>query len=338
MGRFRDTRPAPRYLVKVVVGHHPGSAKRRILACVGFSASLCAGCSPENAIHRGEGDEYTRGELASANPDPQRAQLGRIHVLMQPNRDRLEPEPELQVQARFVEYRGVEEDFVRSRANLSRLEARLLSTGECVPSTSLRHDSEDDPYAGEEEPRELSFVDVGDIRLLIGEHERLIPMVLVPDILPYVSGVEYLHADDSALTPSVTPDGRTPVSLLIDGRRSTTVNAPQPIHLDEVKVDRGNLTLRWAPPGSSTDNLTLRLQAFRDGAPIGEEVLCAVPDSGQAELSDSDLRAAGLGTDTGQLLRVAAARIESGYTQIARFGAVELVVEMRTQSVVSLRP
>ena len=44
--------------------------------------------------------------------------LGRVHVILQPQPGALEPEPQLQISGRFVEYRGVPEDFVRARANL----------------------------------------------------------------------------------------------------------------------------------------------------------------------------------------------------------------------------
>jgi hypothetical protein len=276
--------------------------------------------------------------------EPSEGQLGRIHVVLQPLPDEIEPEPQLQISGRFVEYRGVSEDFVRARAKLPTPAWEQLVPGQCVASERLLPATEA-PREGE--PRELSMIDAGDLRVLLGNRELVAPPSLVPDLLPWLSGVEYTHVDDRIPRLVVEPDGTSPVVVNIDGSPdgglegfSASVDVPVPLALEAAKVTSGRLTIDWRPPGDTSQTLVLRLQAFAptdDGVnePAGEEVTCLVADTGQAALALAPLAAAGLGAEA-ELLRVSASRFDVEEAIAGSFGPVEILVELRTQKILPL--
>lgn len=285
--------------------------------------------------------------VLEAAPSPGEASvrhLGRVHLLLQPQPDELEPEPELQISGRFVEYRGAAEDFVRARTNLPVPAWERLVPGQCVASTAL----EPDPGspAQIEDGRELLLVDAGDLRVFLGGREFVAPLALVPDILPWLSGVEYLHVDDRIPTLAVGPDGTAPVRVSIDGTAdggldgfAAALVVPASLALEAARLDAQRLTIDWRPPGSAERSVVLRLQAFAedDGAstPVGEEVSCLVTDAGRADLALGPLAEAGLAVDAG-LLRVTASRYDSTRVEAGAFGEVELIVELRSQAILPL--
>ncbi|MFV8751300.1 hypothetical protein ACNOYE_12215 [Nannocystaceae bacterium ST9] len=268
--------------------------------------------------------------------------LGRVHVILQPSPDELEPEPQLQIQARFVEYRNVAEAFVRARAKLPVPVWEQLEVGQCVASSSLLPA---DPPQPEGEP-ELSMIDAGDLRVTIGTRDVVVPLVLIPDILPWLSGVEYVHVDDRMPELAVEPDGSFPLAIRVDGTPELGldpfqlgIRLPAALSLQGAGIGEGRLTIDWQPPGEPTQAILLRLQAFQPSEgipePSGEELTCLVPDSGRASLEIAALEGAGLATGAA-MLRVAASRFESRTVDTGAYEGVELIVEMRDQRTLPL--
>ncbi len=296
--------------------------------------------------------EANRGALEAAPVDTI-GHLGRVHVILQPSPDELEPEPQLQIQARFVEYRNVAEAFVRARAKLPVPVWEQLEVGQCVASSSLLPSAPPMP-AGEPE---LSLIDAGDLRVTIGRHDVVVPLVLVPDILPWLSGVEYVHVDDRMPELAVEPDGSFPLAITVDGtpelgleRFELAIRLPAALELQGAGIDpAGRLTIDWQPAGElarfgdkPTQAILLRLQAFQPSQPSddipepsGEELTCLVPDNGRAALEIAALQSAGLATGAA-LLRVAASRFDSRTIDTGAFEGVELIVELRDQRTLPL--
>ncbi len=278
-------------------------------------------------------------------------QLGRIHLILQPRPDELEPEPQLQVQARFVEYRNVAEAFVRARAKLPLAAWEQLEPGQCSASASLQPGPAPAPEGGDPE---VSLIDAGELRVQLGARDLVVPLVLVPDILPWLSGVEYVHVDDRLPDLALEPDGSAPVSVSIDGTAemgletfTASMRLPVALELQAASTTADRLTIDWQPAGNDETNIVLELQAFAmsDGSlePSGEEITCLVADSGRAALELDRLERAGLATSSttssaqrAELLRVVASRYESVTFDIGAFTGVEVIVELRDQRTLPL--
>jgi hypothetical protein len=267
-------------------------------------------------------------------------QLGRIHVVLQPRPDELEPEPQLQIHARFVEYRGVSEPQVRARVNMPVPAWEQLVMGQCIASEDLMPAA--GTLSGDGQERELSMIDAGDLRVGLGNREFVAPVSLVPDILPWLSGVEYGHVDDRVPQLAVEPDGTSPLSITVDGAPdgefegfSVSAVVPAQLGLDAAKVTDDRLTIDWRPPGHPSDFIVMRLQGFTPGEDgvndlAGEEVTCLVADSGRADLSLAPLANAGLAAEA-DLLRVSVSRFDITQVRAGSFGLVDVWVELRAQ-------
>jgi hypothetical protein len=279
-------------------------------------------------------------QAEQAITEPMSGHIGRIHVVLQPRPDELEPEPELQINARFVEYRGLPETQVRARANLPVPAWEQLVMGQCIASEALLPSATPLPFDAQE--RELSMIDAGDLRVALGNRELVAPVSLVPDILPWLSGVEYGHVDDRIPQLAVEPDGTSPVTISIDGSPdgelepfAISVLIPAQLALEAAKVTDDRLTIDWRPPGHPSEFVVLRLQAFTPGEdgvnePTGEEVTCVVADSGRADFSLAPLSNAGLAADA-ELLRVSVSRFDVTQVRAGSFGVVDVLVELRAQ-------
>lgn len=309
-------------------------------------SGLLIACA-EDPIDGGRPAEVVASEV------PLAGQLGRIHVVLQPQPDELEPEPQLQVHARFVEYRGVSEELVRARANLPVPAWEQLVLGQCVASEALLP-SESGSGSGSARERELSMIDAGDLRVSLGERELVAPLSLVPDILPWLSGVEYGHVDDRLPRLAVEPDGTSPVTISLDGSPdgelegfAITAAVPAQLSLETASVVDDRLTIDWRPPGDNAAFVVLRLQAFAPSEgggdePVGEEITCVVADSGRADLALAPLVHAGLGSgfgvdeDVAGLLRVSISRFDLTPVRAGNFGLVDVFVELRAQRTLAM--
>jgi hypothetical protein len=282
------------------------------------------------------------------DPEGEQLRLGRVHVVLEPTEDLVAPEPPttdsvdeaLEVTARFAFVRGLEEEFVRARIGVPVLPHDALRASECVPSDALTLES------GEPEEttdvRELQLVDAGDLSVRIGETDFDVPLSLVPDLLPYMSGVEYLQEGESlpllpgalpkvvvqakgSMTedlPPFTTEGIVPAALGLSARESD---------LDEQR--EGALVLRWN--GSEGDTVTVRLLPLVGGEPAGDEITCVLADRGSARIDLSRLSVLGLPAQA-EGVRVTASRVAVTTFDVGDFAGSELVIERRDRLYVPL--
>ncbi|MCB9703118.1 MAG: hypothetical protein H6711_14585 [Myxococcales bacterium] len=293
-------------------------AARGSLVGLGIGLAVLA-CSPVDEVERAEVDEVGVARLA------------RVHVIVQPDADPLGALPQLDVRASFVHYRGLDDDFVRGRLGLVPLAHERVELGTCVASDTLDGvDFGERPPAGE---RELVLVDAGNLHLRLGDHDVDVPLVLLPDLLPYMAGVEYEQV--SEYLPSVVVLGeRAPLTIEIEGSGDeeippTTLETRLPPALDlesRLGLDPGIVEVTWG--GSSRSPLVLRLAAYVGSEPSGDEVTCVVPDSGSFRLDLAELRGLGLGV-AGEGLHVSASRVVVQSFDAGEFAGGELIVELR---------
>jgi hypothetical protein len=275
--------------------------------------------------------------------------LGRIHVVVEPafeNDDVVEFEATapFEVAARFAYFRGLDEGYVRARVDMPLLAEDVLEPGQCVPSDQLAVTDGGNDVDGE--PRELVLVDAGDLSVRVGTARVDVPISLVPDLLPYMSGVEYLFETD--LPAGVLADGTPiPVSVTAEGSQtdelaSFTVEGDVPARLrlalpdvDPHALDEDVLTILWHPAGDQRDNVVVHLAGFVGGEAAGRDVVCVFPDEGRARLDLEVVRELGLGA-SGDLLEVAASRIDRTTFDTGEFIGCELVVEVGDRMVLRL--
>ncbi|MEM6995598.1 MAG: hypothetical protein AAF721_34120 [Myxococcota bacterium] len=264
--------------------------------------------------------------------------LGRVHVVLDAGGTEADPD-DFEVSARFAYVRGLDEDFVRARIEMPVLAHDVLQAPDCIASDQLVG-SEGEADGGD--VQELVLVDAGDLRVDIGETRYDVPLSLVPDLLPYMSGVEYVMYSDEL--PAIPVDG---VSMAVTASGSQTDELPPfateghmpgalelsgPAEAGVVLRDDA-LALSWRASDLADDTLTLRITAMTGDEPTGSEITCLVPDVGEARLVLSSLRALGLASG-GDAVRVEASRIASSTFDAGDFAGSELVVERRETTIV----
>lgn len=300
--------------------------RRRCCATVAFALlTLSGGCA----------DEIDASSIDAAD-EPELRRLAQVHVVLQPVPDELGEQSELTVDARFAEYRALEPAAARIRADMAIDPAAGLGVGQCVDSSSLTAIGS----AEEGDERELALLDVGDVRLQMGSVEHVLPLALVPDLLPWVSGVEYRYVHDTI--PEITdPDGTVPMAIEIEGADAavlpgTTMRGeiPPAFRLDASEGTGGSVELDWAPAGGSSDSLILEFEGFLDGDRTGEQVTCLVADSGSARVDAATLRAAGI--SRADVFRIVGRRSRITEHVSGAFDSIEMMVEVRDQSILPL--
>ena len=297
-----------------------------------------------------------------AEPELEPLRLGRVHVVLEPEHDPAD-EPfddwdAFEVTARFAFVRGLEEDFVRARIDMPVLPSDMVAPGSCVASDQLSAAEQSESPRGE-----LLLVDVGDLRMQIGNDAIAVPIVNVPDLLPYVTGYEYLYYAEEL--PSGLADeadgggGGTVVMVESQGspppdhgpehgpehgaelpafRAEGVVPSALSLHVTEddlYELRRQALVLRWQGAAEQDDVVTLRITGLLGGEPTGAELTCVVHDVGQTRLSFDKLRPLGLQLDA-EALRVTASRLESASFDAGDFVGSELFVERREELVLPL--
>lgn len=265
--------------------------------------------------------------------------LGRVHVVLEPTAES-DSADELQVTARFAFVRGLEEDFVRARLDMGLMPDEILKPTQCT-AEDLHVVAEEDQSG--DVPRELVLVDAGELALHVGDTRVQVPLSLVADLLPYMSGVEYVYygnglpeAMDAVLAveaegssteelPAFTVEGQIPTGL---GLTFTEED------LAELADDA--LVLRWQPGEVGEGLVTVRLTPLMAGEPAGEEITCVLDDAGQARLDLPELRTLGL-PNAADAVRVVASRTTTTSFDAGEFQASELIVERRAAIQVPLR-
>ncbi len=247
---------------------------------------------------------------------------------------------ELQVTARFAFVRGLEEEFVRARLDMGLMPDEILKPTQCT-ADDLHALTEDESVG--EDPRELVLVDAGELSLRLGDARMQVPLSLVPDLLPYMSGVEYVYYGDGlpetmASTLAVGAEGSAG-----EGLPSFAVEAPVPSGIgltfteeDLAELGDDALVFRWAPRSEGEGLVTVRLTPLMAGEPSGEEITCVLSDAGQARLDLSELRTLGL-PPAAEAVRVVVSRSTNTTFDAGEFQTSELIVERRAAVQVPLR-
>lgn len=311
-----------------------------------IAAAVClAGVAACSGVVDDGGNPNNLGE-----PPPAHA-LARIQIVLQPPGEAPSDNPGLEVLARFVQYRGLDEASVRARADLPQLAIDRLRPGQCLASEQL--------WLASEEPgprdtvtanstsgrRELVLIDAGNLAVQIGEATVDVPLSLIPDLLPYMSGVEYDYVSET-LPQRAWPRGEPSPSALtvtVDGAGEDElagfrVRAPIPeaVALQATpSTDRGSLLLEWRPDGRGAP-LLVRLSSFIGSEPAGDELTCLLSDAGSHRFDLDDLRSAGLDL-SGDTLHLGAsrfARIRFDAPELFTRDTAEVVVEVRSEALV----
>jgi hypothetical protein len=294
-------------------------------------ASMASGCTDE-LEPRGD------GELVESD----RLRLGRVHVVLEPvESDSWEATESLEVTARFAFVRGLDEEFVRARIDMPVLAHHILRPSDCGISDQLAASSDSDLDSAE--ARELLLVDAGDLSVRLPDERLEVPLSLMPDLLPYMTGVEYVYYGDHIPTPA-----HDDAALLVEASGSQNGdlsafrvegNIPEPLELSVSDVDLaeladGALVLRWQP--GLEDTVTIRLTPLLGDEAVGDELTCVLQDQGASRLDIGKLHALGLPTFADGL-RIEASRLSSSTFDAGTFVNAELVVERRDRISVPLR-
>ncbi len=263
-------------------------------------------------------DEPSVGNAGLEPPASQR--LARVHIVLQAPDPVPGDDPAFEVRARFVQYRGLEEAAVRSRVDLWPLATDRLRPGQCLPSEVLwsgYEDTADDNRRSDALARELVLVDVGNLAVSLGQAAVDIPLVLVPEVLPYMSGVEYNHISETIPSHAYPASEGLPRNLTIelDGygdddlpARSVQVNVPEAVQLSvNAGFDRDSMLLEWRPDGRPAP-IVVRLGGYIGSEPVGEELTCLLSDVGSHRFDFDSLRRAGLDL-SGDVLQLGASRL-----------------------------
>lgn len=274
--------------------------------------------------------------------------LGRVHLVLS-TADTAPEDDAFELTARFAMVRGLEEEFVRARADMPDLVEDMLNPGQCALETALW------PPVGEEaEPdlaRDLQLVDAGELDVQLGETRVNVPLSLVPDLLPYMSGVEYGYfaedmAFDDADNVTVSAAGG-----LTDELPAFSVDSPLPRALeltyndaDLASIAAGALVVRWtaddarqdSPPDGTDNPIALRLTPLLGGEPLGDDMICLVADRGETRLELAGLHTLGFAADA-ESVRVEASRSRTSVFDVGAWSGTELVVERRDTAELPLR-
>ncbi|MDC0716927.1 hypothetical protein [Nannocystis bainbridge] len=268
------------------------------------------------------------------------SRLAQIRVVVQPPGEFAGDEPALEVSAVFAQYRGYDEAAARTRLDLPRPPAERMRPGHCAPSDQLLAADEPVSKDSSSSARELILLDAGNLGVTIGEAAIDVPLALLPDLVPNISGVTYTYLGDSLPAGAWPPGEPAPSELVVrvDGEGdelpgfTLRPRLPEPAALTG-SIDRGRdeLRLEWRP--GAREPLVLRLASLIGGEPVGEELTCVTHDDGSFVADLDELHALGLDAGPGTALRIAATRSGRTVFDAGEFVGAEAVVEVRTVTV-----
>jgi hypothetical protein len=233
--------------------------------------------------------------------------------------------------ARFAEFRGVGEQMARARANLPELPWDYLRADTCTAVSGPSDPGES--VGGDTSSRELNLLDGGDMRLGLGTTSVVVPLALVPDLVPWVSGVEYSLSDAYRMQWRPEPDGRMPLRINLAGSADDDLSGfsvdaafPEPLGLSAQPTDTGRVRLQWIPSQVGSDTVTARLRGEGEGAP---ELACLFSDTGHAEI-DLQAFAPNERSSRGEWI-VTLSRIEHTSVDAAGFSGIDVLIETQEQ-------
>jgi hypothetical protein len=239
----------------------------------------------------------------------------------------------LVVEARFAAFRGLDLDEAAIRASISPLWSELMTPGECIAlPRAPRGDAREIDVAAE---RELLLLDAGDVRVQLGDLEQALPIVLVPDLVPWVSGVEYVWMSttrrDGLAGPSRADDEPLPVRIDAAGgdpdlpafTLQTTLPSPIGLAADDPSTLVDTLTFSWSR-GERGEAFVLEFSSA-NGESGSPTIACLVEDEGRATIAHATLESAGLRGDGP--LHVVARRQRVERVSVGAFDGIEIVTE-----------
>lgn len=275
--------------------------------------------------------------------------LGRVHVVLEPEaahlaEDDLDEADALEITARFAFVQGLDEDFARARIDMPLLATDVVRPSDCIASDQLV--TVESEVSGSD-VQELQLVDAGNLNVQLGGQDVEVPLSLVPDLLPYMHGVEYLYYGEE-LPADFSEGGQVEVVVEAQGsqteelppfRAEGVVPAALALHVTDTdlrELTKDVLVLRWQGEEDDDDLITVRLTGLQGGEPAGAELTCVLSDVGQTRLSFDSLRPLGLMLDA-EALQITASRLKSSSFDAGDFAGSELFVERRESLVLPLR-
>lgn len=270
--------------------------------------------------------------------------LGRVHVVLDAVETGDVDDPgtseHLAVTARFAFVRGLSEGFARARIDMPVLPTDVLEPQHCALQSRLQPNPDDpgEPSLRHAAMRELVLADAGPLELEIGDLHTTLPLALVPDLLPYMSGVEYVYvAEDRPLTAARDLALRS-AGAEFEGMPEFEVESPLPsgVRLElAAETSADVLALRW-DAASTKRPLTLRIWAQQAGRSVGDPVVCILDDIGDARIPLDYLVSEGLDA-AADTLRLEASRSHLSHFTAGDFSGTELLVERRSHLEIALR-
>lgn len=317
----------------------PLAACRRLgAACLAVATVVAAAC--------GGVEELGPSPLLSGEPPPT-SRLAQIHVVVQPPGNFTGDEPALEVSAVFAQYRGFDETAARARLDLRPLPQSRLRPGQCVASDQLLaadeagskdSGSKDSGSKDSLSARELLLLDAGNLSVRLGEATVDVPLTLLPDLVPTVSGVSYSQISDflpAGAWPTAEP-APTELAIRVGGEGDDLPGftlqppLPEPVALaGEADPERRELRLDWRPDGRG-EPVVLRFISLIGGETVGDEVTCLADDDGSFRVDIDELRVHGLAVDVGRALRISATRAARVPFDVGEFTGADAIVETRT--------
>lgn len=248
----------------------------------------------------------------------------------------------LEVEARFASFAGMDTAFARTRANMITPAVDLLASGSCRSRADLA--AIEGELAGDPLPpalRELTLLDAGELDLSFGGQTLSVPYALVPDLVAWMNGLEYRAVETGERLLSVDPTGQSPIILSWTGSseadlppRSAALSLPPAIRELQATLDERRLHVSWAQGPAFSWPILFVVSTAADP---DYEVVCAVDDEGEAELSLAELSARGLDIDQAREgLQVTAIRTQRANLSAGSFDDIDVVLE--SHETVSVAP
>jgi hypothetical protein len=248
---------------------------------------LCAGCGDEETAV-----QELREQLEDTDDLPS-GRSAQIRLVARVQGD-AGGSPTLAGEARFAIFHGMDAEFAKSRIDMTEPAWDRLRPGQCSGEGELENPAGDEPRkvgrAGPLSWRDLNLVDVGAIKVALAGQELPLTYALAPDLVTWMSGIEYRHHEDSLPLGALHESDTTAVQISVSGSPEEDfppleigASLPAPVtglHVNKV-ANGDELILTWARGNYGQWPLLLRLRRGDEG------IDCLVDDDGRFELPPS---------------------------------------------------